>query len=741
MNKKNLGGDITGGVVAALNSIALVVLPMIVYGSLLGPVALSAALWASIIAAIVAPLLRLALRASPMLIVTPRAASVATYAGLIVQLSVVNLPAVGGPARVDLEHLLVGLAAGSMMFAAASVLVLMAGWFNLGNLFKMIPTPVSAGVSNGTALLLAWLAVLKLSQGPWTATLTAIGMLLVVRFFPKLQQRIARLRSLPTIVVAIAAGLALALWLEPAIVSTSLSQGRPLWGWTALTLWPELHGEAPRRLLLIAIPGAVTLALIMILETFTSAATMESRFGVRSSARRELIALGGANLAASLLGGAPSTGAPGPSAFSWLAGGRSVVAALVCILLTGAMLVVLGPVLVVLPAGLLAGLLLMQAQILADPVFFGRIKAVFVTRRWRRPDSRDLGFWITLTITLIGFLGTLIWACFMGIGLSCMVVLRRLAGNLTARWSDLSQYRSRRVRSGSEGESLTRMARRVGVLRLTGHLFFGNSARLTQLADELPLEARAVVIDVSQVQDVDTSGADALAGLIKALIRSERTVMLCGLQSTRAIVLQIGLVDIPGASYRADLDRGLEACEDELLMAATLISTPMHAAALADNALLLDLSPQDVTDVMMLGEARKLDKGDVLFRQHDVADGIWLLEQGGVSVLAGAGEGSMRLATFGPGQFVGEMGLIDGLPRSATARADSPVHALLLDSQAIKALEERHPALALTMTRNIARELSFRVRNASAMRVAETASDQPAWANSISGSNSGFSRY
>jgi SulP family sulfate permease len=250
---------------------------------------------------------------------------------------------------------------------------------------------------------------------------------------------------------------------------------------------------------------------------------------------------------------------------------------------------------------------------------------------------------------------------------------------------------------------------------------------------------------VSQVQDVDTSGADALAGLIKALIRSERSVRLCGVQSTRSIVLQVGLADIPGASYSADLDRGLEACEDQLLMAATLISTPMQATALAENTLLSGLSPQNVTDVMILGEVRKLDKGDVLFMQHDVADGIWLLEQGGVSVLAGTGEGSMRLATFGPGQFVGEMGLIDGLPRSATARADSPVHALLLDRQAIQALEERHPALALTITRNIARELSFRVRNASAMRVAETASDQPAWANSTSGSssgtNSGFSRY
>lgn len=737
MNKKNLRGDIMGGVTAALNSIALVILPMLVFGALMGPLALGAALWAAVIAVILTPPLRLALRGAPSLILMPRAASLATYAGLIAQMSLVNSPASAGPVSVGLAQLLVGLAAGSLMFAAASFLVLLAGWFNLGNLFKMIPTPVSAGISNGTALLLVWLAVLKLSQGPWTATLTAITMLVVERFYPKLQQRFRLLGAVPNVVATVAAGLALALWLEPAMTPGGLAQGQPMWAWTPMALWPGLQGQVPGRLLLIAIPGAVTLALIMILETFTCAAVMESRFGTRTSARRELIALGGANLAAALLGGVPSTGAPALSVLNWLGGGRSVLAALVCILLTGTMVLTLSPVLLVLPAGLLAGLLLMQAQVLADPVFFSRIMAVFRTRQWRRPDSRDLGFWITLAITLIGFFGNLIWACFMGIGLSCLVVLRRLAGNLTARWSDLGKYRSRRVRSPAEADSLTRLATRVGVLRLTGHLFFGNSVRLTQLADELPREARAVVIDVSQVQDVDASGADALAGLIKSLLRSERTVMLCGVQSTRSIVLQLGLADISGASYRADLDRGLEACEDEVLMGATLISTPLLATDVGNNTLFRGLAPQEVTDVILLGEIRKLAKGEVLFSQGEVADGIWLLEQGHVSILSGVGEGSVRLATMGPGQFLGEMGMIDGLPRSATARADSPVHGLLLDKGAIQALEERHSALALKIMRNIARELSFRVRHASAMRVEEVASDQPAWANSTSG----FSRY
>jgi CRP-like cAMP-binding protein len=89
-----------------------------------------------------------------------------------------------------------------------------------------------------------------------------------------------------------------------------------------------------------------------------------------------------------------------------------------------------------------------------------------------------------------------------------------------------------------------------------------------------------------------------------------------------------------------------------------------------------------------------------------------------------------RLATFGPGQFVGEMSLIDGRLRSATVLADSPVRALLLDKHAIGALEERYPSAALHITRNIAHELSHRVRSTSALMTEVHTEKVTEWANS-----------
>jgi SulP family sulfate permease len=110
-----------------------------------------------------------------------------------------------------------------------------------------------------------------------------------------------------------------------------------------------------------------------------------------------------------------------------------------------------------------------------------------------------------------------------------------------------------------------------------------------------------------------------------------------------------------------------------------------------------------------------------------------MLQVGQVSILAGMGPDATRLATFGPGQFVGEMGFIDGDSRSATATADTDVEAVLLDKQAIAALVRDHPHAALRITRNIANELSHRVRNTSEVLVQESDEPYSNWANSAMG--------
>jgi len=313
-----------------------------------------------------------------------------------------------------------------------------------------------------------------------------------------------------------------------------------------------------------------------------------------------------------------------------------------------------------------------------------------------------------------------------------------LSENLNAHWAYLDEYHSRRVRSIGELNNLARMARRVGVLRLSGHLFFGNSVRVTELADEIHTDATVAIVDISQVTDVDPSGADALLWVVRALLEKQLNVVVTGLGRTKALELKDQLGLLQGVKLRNDLDRGLELAEDLVLIESTVFAASLHSIPFQKNELLHSLEDDEITAVLMMGEIRTVNKGEVLFHKDEQADGIWLLEEGLVSILSANDNTSSRLSTFGPGQFLGEMGFIDGKLRSATAVADTKVQALLLDSDAVAALSKQQPQTALKLTRNIARELSHRVRSSSALLMDDTSDVASGWANS---SLSVLSRY
>jgi SulP family sulfate permease len=469
----------------------------------------------------------------------------------------------------------------------------------------------------------------------------------------------------------------------------------------------------------------------MVLETFTASSVMEIRFGVRSHADRELIALGSANMVGALLGGSPCSGSPVYSISSWLAGGRGKNAALSCYALSGAAVVFLNPWFLAMPAGLAAGLLILQSLLMGSPAFVQSLVDIVRSDRWRKPDSQDMGFWITAVIALVGFFGNLIWACFAGVGLSCLAVLRRVSANLMAHWLYLDAMRSRRVRTVAESDALSHLAEHVGVLRLTGHLFFGNSGRIMQLAEELHADCRFVVIDVSQVDDVDPSGLDAMQWLLRTLQERGLRVVVAGLGKSRVLAMTAMLAKLTWIEQRVDLDRGLEACEDWVLRDSTTLPVAQDAQQIERNCLLQGLDEDQVTAVLLVADLRQVQQGEALFRKDERPDGIWMLQVGQVSILAGAGPDATRLATFGPGQFVGEMGFIDGNVRSATVTADTAVEAVLLDKQALAALVQDHPQAALILTRNIARELSHRVRSTSAVLVQEASAPHSAWASSV----------
>jgi SulP family sulfate permease len=739
LTTKNLiFSEFKGGLESAIQGFATSLGPILLYVGLFGITALSAGLWAAVITASVVHGASLLFKGQHAIIPGARVASLTAYVALVIQLAKVSTATSTLDSGVTLGQLQIGLAAGSVMFLVASVLVGCFGLLKFGNIFRMIPTPVTAGIANGTALLLIWLALTTLSKSHLASGVTAVGMVCTYLLWPRINRLQPLLKLAPAIVPAIIFGFLMAWMLEPALQTIAPPMLENAGQWSSIMLWPHLAHQPVGKMLFIGVPGAVTLALVMILETFTAAKIMETRFGLRVDPNKELWVLGCSNVVSAIVGGVPSTGSTVRSVASWQRGGRTWIASSLCLFTSTFILIGFAPWLLALPVGLMAGLILIQALIMVDNDYLLRLKSMLKTMGQRSPATADMAFWISTGIAMVAFFGNLIWACFTGIALSCLIVLRRLSENLSARWESLENYQSRRVRSDGEARNLSRLAKRVGVLKLSGHLFFGNSARMTELADEIDVDAKVAVIDVSQISDVDPSGLDGLAWLVKILQSKGLDVIATGVGSTKATELQKLLAKNSTLKSRHDLDRGLEAAEDMVLMHSTLVSATNHKVTFQKNELLHKLSDVDVTVVLMMGEIRKVEKHGVLFHKNDEAEGIWLLQEGTVSIVTAQDASASRLSTFGPGQFLGEMGFIDSKPRSATAVADTDVTALLLNKDALESLSNQQPHIALGLTRNIARELSNRVRSSSAVFMEVPSQEKSGWVNS---SLSVLSRY
>jgi len=109
-----------------------------------------------------------------------------------------------------------------------------------------------------------------------------------------------------------------------------------------------------------------------------------------------------------------------------------------------------------------------------------------------------------------------------------------------------------------------------------------------------------------------------------------------------------------------------------------------------------------------------LQEGQVLFRQADFPDALYLVAEGRVQVVRTTEEGEERiLAVLGPGELVGEMGLLDGIPRTATVVALEPCLLWRLDRASFFALARQDAGLLLALS-----ELQGRRRRASGETVA-----------------------
>ena len=95
-----------------------------------------------------------------------------------------------------------------------------------------------------------------------------------------------------------------------------------------------------------------------------------------------------------------------------------------------------------------------------------------------------------------------------------------------------------------------------------------------------------------------------------------------------------------------------------------------RAGNLGANSLLSGLPSEFSSRLLARAPTISLEKGQTLFEIGAIGDGCYWLEEGVLKVSVASPQGAERiLAILGPGAIVGELAMLDGLPRSATVQA------------------------------------------------------------------------
>jgi CRP-like cAMP-binding protein len=138
----------------------------------------------------------------------------------------------------------------------------------------------------------------------------------------------------------------------------------------------------------------------------------------------------------------------------------------------------------------------------------------------------------------------------------------------------------------------------------------------------------------------------------------------------------------------------------------------INAAMLRDVGLFGGLSDETLTILARELPTKHVETGEIVVAEGGTAREMYVVIGGELEVVKQtAGGGDVRVALFGPGDWFGEMAIVDPQPRSATVRAVAPTMVLEVTAEDVERLLYRKDLKSYALfIMNIARELSRRLR-------------------------------
>jgi SulP family sulfate permease len=211
-------------------------------------------------------------------------------------------------------------------------------------------------------------------------------------------------------------------------------------------------------------------------------------------------------------------------------------------------------------------------------------------------------------------------------------------------------------------------------MRLQGFIFFGTADTLYSRIGERLEGARAVPLNYLILDFRDVTGMDSTArmGFMRMIELARRqSLTLVFTSSSAGLEKQWADRDVEseGIHFFGQLDQGLEWCEEQLL--ASAVPDKRLADSRQDELERRLGGPVTMRRLLAHFERMEVKAGDVLMRQGEPSDMIFLMESGQITAYREKEDGSReRLQTMRDWNVVGEVGFFLGTRRTATVIAE-----------------------------------------------------------------------
>lgn len=460
--------------------------------------------------------------------------------------------------------------------------------------------------------------------------------------------------------------------------------------------------------------SALALSVLLSIDTLKTCVVLDALTRNRHNSNRELLGQGVANLATFFCEGMSGAGTMGPTLVNITSGGRTLKSGIAEGILVVLVILLLSPLVPWVPISALAAVLLVVAFRMIDWQSFR-----LLMHRETRFD-----FAVIAIVVLVAETVGLIAASGTGIGLAILLFIRdQIRSSVLRRSTTLKTASSKTRRLDQARDILGTHGDEAGIYELQGNLFFGTTDQLfMELESDLTHRLWAL-FDLRRVQTLDFTAAHLFTQMHNRLQEKGGGILFCGFpsgkpehQDIQTYLSRLGLIGDKQSGIRIFemRDEALEWMENTILDAhGWHASAEESILALQDMELFKGLSPQVFAALGTCITTRTLDAGEAVFRYADNGDEMYFIRSGQVYILLPLPGGKRHhLATFGQGDFFGEMAFLDGEARSADAVARNTCELFVLTRRDFDNCVSRQAELGAQIFAQLAKVNAKRLRQA-----------------------------